>query len=109
MRQLFVPACLSVITWSNTTGFDLPIDKFSGSASFERKVLVRAAKSASGALDEPPPAEPNEEAAGATDASAAAQDEAAAVETPSAEDAAVVAAVVPTESVVELRPAIDPH
>jgi len=44
MRQLFVPACLCLMTLSNTTGFDLPLDNFSGSSSFDKKVLMRAAK-----------------------------------------------------------------
>ena len=45
MRQLFVPACLCVMTFSNTTGFDLPIDKFAGSPSFDKKVLMRESSS----------------------------------------------------------------
>ena len=43
MRQLFVPACLCVMTFSNTTGFDLPIDKFSDSLNAGKKVLMREA------------------------------------------------------------------
>ncbi len=43
MRQLFVPACLCVMTFSSTTGFDLPIDKFAGSPNFDKKVLMREA------------------------------------------------------------------
>ena len=72
MRHLFVPACLCVMTWSNTTGFDLPIDKFPGTSSFDKKVLMRTATSASGALDERPASEPNEQAATATEAPTAA-------------------------------------
>lgn len=45
MRQLFVPACLCVMTFSNTTGFDLPIDKFAGSPTFDKKVLIRESSS----------------------------------------------------------------
>jgi hypothetical protein len=118
MRHLFVPACLCVMTWSNTTGFDLPIDKFSGTSSVDKKVLMRTAKSGNGALDEPPPAEPNEEAATATEASMKDQvratdtatqdgghDEAQAFEAPSAEVIAAVA-VAPSEDAIELRPSI---
>lgn len=43
MRQLFVPACLCVMTFSNTTGFDLPIDRFSGSSTLDKRVLMREA------------------------------------------------------------------
>ena len=45
MRQLFVPACLCVMTFSNTTGFDLPIDKFAGSPNFDERVLLRGLSS----------------------------------------------------------------
>ena len=45
MRQLFVPACLCVMTFSNTTGFDLPIDKFTGSPRFDKKVVMRKSSS----------------------------------------------------------------
>ena len=45
MRQLFVPACLCVMTFSNTTGFDLPIDKFGGSPNFDERVLLRSISS----------------------------------------------------------------
>lgn len=43
MRQLFVPACLCVMTFSNTTGFDLPIDKFKDAPNFDERVLLRGA------------------------------------------------------------------
>ena len=132
MRHFFVPACLCVMTWSNTTGFDLPIDKFSGTSSVDKKVLMRTATTASGALDEQPPAEPNEQAATATEAlpkdesrvidaaaqdvAAAAQDvaqdesqdEALAFKSRSTEDAVAVAEV-PSESTAELRPSIAPQ
>ena len=60
MRHLFVPACLCVMTWSNTTGFDLPIDKFSATPSFDKKIVTRTAKAqpTPRVLDEPPAAEP---------------------------------------------------
>ncbi len=45
MRQLFVPACLCVMTFSNTTGFDLPIDKFSDRPGFDKRVLLRGTSS----------------------------------------------------------------
>jgi hypothetical protein len=45
MRQLFVPACLCVMTFSNTTGFDLPIDKFAEAPRFDKKVLMRGTSS----------------------------------------------------------------
>ena len=45
MRQLFVPACLCVMTFSNTTGFDLPIDKFADAPRFDKRVLLRGTTS----------------------------------------------------------------
>jgi hypothetical protein len=45
MRQLFVPACLCVMTFSNTTGFDLPIDKFTGSPRLDERVALRGTTS----------------------------------------------------------------
>jgi hypothetical protein len=57
MRQLFVSACLCVMTFSNTTGFDLPVDQFSGSSTIDKKVLMRATDA--GAVDESPASEPD--------------------------------------------------
>lgn len=45
MRQLFVPACLCVMTFSNTTGVDLPIDKFADAPRFDKRVLLRGTSS----------------------------------------------------------------
>jgi hypothetical protein len=45
MRQLFVPACLCVMTFSNTTGFDLPIEKFADAPRFDKRVLLRGTTS----------------------------------------------------------------
>jgi hypothetical protein len=45
MRQLFVPACLCVMTFSNTTGFDLPIEKFADAPKFDKRVLLRGTSS----------------------------------------------------------------
>ena len=44
MRQLFVPACLCLMTLSNTTGFDLPLEKYSGMATVDKDVLDRRPK-----------------------------------------------------------------
>jgi soluble lytic murein transglycosylase-like protein len=88
------------MTWSNTTGFDLPIEKFSDSANFEKKVSMRAAKG--GALETPPPAETSAQAE-----ASAQQDGAPALETPSADETPAVVANVPSESAIELRPSID--
>jgi hypothetical protein len=41
MRQLFVPACLCVMTLSNTTGFDLPLENIPGTSSFDKGALMR--------------------------------------------------------------------
>ncbi len=53
MRQLFVPACLCVMTWSNTTGLDLPIGKFINSVTLDKNALVRAAEADGATRDEP--------------------------------------------------------
>jgi hypothetical protein len=59
MRQLFVPACLCVMTFSNTTGFDLPVDQFSGSSTIDKKVLTRAATTDTAASDKLAASEPD--------------------------------------------------
>jgi soluble lytic murein transglycosylase-like protein len=107
MRHLFLPACLCVMTWSNTAGVDAQIDKFSGAPNFDKKVLMRSAKADDSALDESPPAEPNATAAGSSDVTA--QVETAALETPPVEDTGVAIAEVPSESAIELRPTLDPQ
>jgi soluble lytic murein transglycosylase-like protein len=107
MRHLFLPACLCVMTWSNTAGVDAQIDKFSGAPNFDKKVLVRTAEADDDAVDELPVAEPNASADGAIDISV--QDEAPVSETPSVEDTGVAIADVPSESIIELRPTLDPQ
>jgi hypothetical protein len=92
------------MTWSSSAGIDAPIDKFSGTPNFDKKVLMRSAKSGSGALDEPPAAEPNEQTA--TTGASPQEDEAPAFESPAVEQAAVAVANMPSESTVELRPTI---
>jgi hypothetical protein len=47
------------MTFSNTTGFDLPIDPFSGSSTIDKKVLMRAAAADAGAPEESPANEPD--------------------------------------------------
>ena len=95
MRQLFVPACLCVMTWSNTTGFDLPIEKFTGPAAFDKKVLARAAE-ADGAKPSDEPV-----AAGADDGAPGITDEPPDADAPAAETTA--------DLIGKLRPAIDPQ
>ena len=83
MRQLFVPACLCVMTWSNTAGFDLPPDRLNLS-TFDKKVLMREASTDADTQDD--------SAAAKDDAS-----EALAYEPFSGDDVAD-----------QLRPAVDP-
>jgi len=87
MRQLFVPACLCVMTFSNTTGFDLPVDQFSGSSSFDKKVLMGAASAA--ASEERPASEPDESFA--------------------RDETGSIGADVPDDVSEALRPAFDPQ
>jgi hypothetical protein len=96
------------MTWSNTAGVDAPIDKFSGTPSFDKKVLMRTAKAEGDALDEPPASDAVEPAATATGSTT---DETAALEAlPSSEETvettATAVADVPSESAIELRPSI---
>ncbi len=52
MRHLFVPACLCVMTLSNTTGFDPPPETASATARLEKKSVKRAAVDhANGAME----------------------------------------------------------
>ena len=90
MRQLFVPACLCLMTWSHTTGFDFPIDRFSGSSSFDKNVLMRAAEAGGGTRDAPPADEKGDEP-------------------PSGDETASIAADAPADVADDLRPAIDPQ
>lgn len=52
MRQLFVPACLCLMMSSNSTGFDLPIEKLPGSSTFDKRILMRAASGTGSVRDE---------------------------------------------------------
>jgi len=88
MRQLFVPACLCVMTWSNTTGFDLPIEKFINSATVDKNALVRTADADGAKPDEPSAANSGDEPP---------------------DDNASAAAETTADLMDELRPAIDPQ
>jgi|SRR5665213_3284513 len=59
MRQLFLPACVCLATWSSAIGNTdsrLSLDEFTGSLAANRKVLTRTApvESKASAIDEPP-------------------------------------------------------
>jgi Transglycosylase SLT domain len=43
MRQLFVPACLCLMTISGSTGFDLPLETFPGAKTIDKTALMRTA------------------------------------------------------------------
>jgi len=89
MRQLFVPACLCVMTFSNTTGFELPVDQFSGSSTIDKKVLMRTA---------------------AADAAAPDESQASTPDAPVVHDETVsVTADAPDDVAAALRPAFDPQ
>jgi len=92
MRQLFVPACLCVMTWSSTTGLEVSLDRFAGSSTFDKKTFARQAKPDGEAK---PDSEANQDA---DDTSASEATEALAYEPVDSTD----------QVVVDLRPAIDP-
>lgn len=107
------------MTWSNTAGFDLPIDKFSGTPTFDKKVLTRAAKDDPeyGALDALPP-EPSATGAAVGEAPLADEtrraDEASSRDETPAQTSADIEAVAAVANVArpiaaQLRPAIDPQ
>jgi Transglycosylase SLT domain len=78
MRRLFVPACLCVMTLSNTTGFDLPLEDTPGTSNFENSTLVRPIAAAPA----PEPAGASEEPAAVADIPGDAADAAGAAGAP---------------------------